>query len=53
MFDGENLDSSVMIRFIQKDQNSETYYKSGGGITCDSNASLEYQELIDKIYLPF
>ena len=53
VFDGENLDSSVMIRFIQKDQNSETYYKSGGGITCDSNASLEYQELIDKIYLPF
>jgi para-aminobenzoate synthetase component 1 len=53
VFDGVNLDSSVMIRFIQKDKNGETYYKSGGGITCDSNDSLEYQELIDKIYLPF
>lgn len=52
VFDGENLDSSVMIRFIQKEEN-EFYYKSGGGITCDSNASLEYQEFIDKIYLPF
>mgnify|MGYP001595352246 CR=1 FL=1 len=29
------------------------YYKSGGGITCDSTAQSEYQELIDKIYLPF
>ena len=53
VYDGVNLDSSVMIRFIEKNQNGETFYKSGGGITCDSNASLEYQELIDKIYLPF
>ena len=52
VYDGVNLDSSVMIRFIEKNQNGETFYKSGGGITCDSNASLEYQELIDKIYLP-
>jgi para-aminobenzoate synthetase component I len=53
VFDGVNLDSSVMIRFIQKEQNGELFYKSGGGITCDSNVNLEYQELIDKIYLPF
>ena len=53
VFDGINLDSSVMIRFIQKEQNGELFYKSGGGITCDSNVNLEYQELIDKIYLPF
>lgn len=53
VFDGVNLDSSVMIRFIQKEKNGELYYKSGGGITCDSNINLEYQELIDKIYLPF
>ena len=52
-FDGVNLDSSVMIRFIQKEQNGELFYKSGGGITCDSNVNLEYQELLDKIYLPF
>ena len=53
VFDGKNLDSSVMIRFIQKELNDELYYKSGGGITCDSKAKLEYEELIDKIYLPF
>ena len=53
VFDGKNLDSSVMIRFIQKELNDEIFYKSGGGITCDSNAKLEYEELIDKIYLPF
>ena len=53
IYDGKSLDSSVMIRFIEEDRNKETYYKSGGGITCDSDARLEYQELIDKIYLPF
>lgn len=42
-----------MIRFIQKDKDKNLYYKSGGGITCDSNAKLEYQEMIDKVYLPF
>jgi len=51
VFDGENLYSAVMIRFIEQ-QNSQLYYKSGGGITIDSNAFSEYSELIDKIYLP-
>jgi para-aminobenzoate synthetase component 1 len=27
-------------------------YKSGGGITAQSNVDEEYQELIDKIYVP-
>ena len=53
VFDGEKLDSSVMIRFIEEDINGDKFYKSGGGITCDSNILNEYQELIDKIYLPF
>lgn len=52
VFDGESLDSSVLIRFIEK-KNDELYYKSGGGITSDSNSLNEYNELIDKIYLPF
>ncbi|RXJ65457.1 aminodeoxychorismate synthase component I [Halarcobacter ebronensis] len=52
VFDGKSLNSAVMIRFIEK-ENEELYYKSGGGITCDSNAKLEYEELLDKIYLPF
>ena len=51
IFDGSNLDSSVMIRFIEKQQN-EYYYKSGGGIRIDSNIDKEYQELNDKIYIP-
>jgi len=52
VFDGKSLRSGVMIRFIEKD-NAKFYYKSGGGITIDSDAKSEYDELIDKIYLPF
>jgi len=51
IFDGESLYSAVMIRFIEK-QNGKLYYKSGGGITIDSDVFSEYNELIDKIYLP-
>ena len=51
VFDGKNFDSGVMIRFIEKMQNGYIY-KSGGGITLDSSAILEYEELQDKIYLP-
>ena len=50
-FDGHNFDSAVMIRFIEK-HNGELIYKSGGGITLDSRAEEEYQEMIDKIYIP-
>ncbi|TAE26156.1 MAG: aminodeoxychorismate synthase component I [Cytophagales bacterium] len=50
-FDGENLDSGVMIRFIEN-QNGQLVFKSGGGITARSNAQQEYQEMIDKVYLP-
>ena len=52
VFDGTELRSGVMIRFIEEN-NGELSYKSGGGITIDSDAQSEYQELIDKIYLPF
>lgn len=50
-FDGENLDSAVMIRFIEN-INGEFFYKSGGGITFLSDPKQEYQELIDKVYVP-
>lgn len=51
VYDGKTFDSAVMIRFIEKAK--EGYiYKSGGGITLDSDANLEYNELIDKVYLP-
>ena len=51
IFDGTNLYSAIMIRFIEKKEDT-LFYKSGGGITIDSDAQLEYKELIDKIYLP-
>ncbi len=50
-FDGEKLDSSVMIRFIEE-QNGQLVFKSGGGITTFSNAEKEYNEMIDKVYVP-
>ena len=52
VFDGKDLRSGVMIRFIEE-ENGTLMYKSGGGITIDSNVKSEYEELIDKIYLPF
>ena len=51
IFDGKNLYSAVMIRFIEQ-KDKKLFYKSGGGITIDSSAKSEYEELIDKIYLP-
>lgn len=51
-FDGENTDSCVLIRFIEKTADGYVY-KSGGGITIHSELEKEYQELIDKIYVPF
>jgi len=51
VFDGVNLQSAVMIRFIEN-QNGQLVYKSGGGITLDSDAQSEYNELLDKIYIP-
>ena len=72
VFDGENLDSAVMIRFIEvlrRAQHDEVnqiktfdvyhaepvealVFKSGGGITHQSSAKDEYNEMIDKIYVP-
>jgi para-aminobenzoate synthetase component I len=50
-FDGVKLDSGVMIRFIEKKED-KLFYKSGGGITVYSEPKKEYQEMIDKIYVP-
>ncbi len=47
-YDGQDLDSTVLIRYLQNDN----YYRSGGGITCNSEALNEYQEMIDKVYVP-
>jgi para-aminobenzoate synthetase component 1 len=51
IFDGHNLDSGVMIRYIEKSGDGYIYY-SGGGITSFSDPLSEYKEMIDKIYVP-
>ncbi|TAL37250.1 MAG: aminodeoxychorismate synthase component I [Spirochaetes bacterium] len=51
IFDGNALDSAVMIRFIGQEGN-EFYYKSGGGITVYSDPRAEYEEMVRKIYVP-
>lgn len=50
-FDGKNLDSCVMIRFIEK-ENGKLFFKSGGGITHQSDLTSEYEEMKNKIYVP-
>lgn len=47
----KQLDSAVMIRFIeQKDE--QFYFKAGGGITAKSDWKKEFNEVIQKIYAP-
>ena len=46
-----NLDSAVMIRFIDTD-GKQLFYKAGGGITAQSNNDDEYNEIIEKVYVP-
>ena len=50
VFDGKNLDSGVLIRFIERTPTG-LVFKSGGGITAQSNPRAEYEEMIQKIYL--
>lgn len=50
-FDGKNLDSCVLIRYIEN-QNGQLIYKSGGGITFKSKVELEYDEMLKKVYVP-
>jgi para-aminobenzoate synthetase component 1 len=52
VFDGQCLDSGVMIRFIEQTP-SGMVFKAGGGITVNSNVQDEYNELLNKVYLPF
>lgn len=50
-FDGENLDSAVNIRYLEK-KDGQLLYRSGGGITFLSDLESEYNELLEKIYVP-
>jgi para-aminobenzoate synthetase component I len=48
VFDGSTLDSCVLIRYIE----AGNIYRSGGGITSNSNMQSEYNEMIEKVYVP-
>lgn len=50
-YDGAELDTAVLIRFVEK-EGDNYFFRSGGGITAYSNCASEYQEVVDKIYLP-
>lgn len=50
-FDGERVESGVMIRFIERDERGYCF-KSGGGITIYSEWEREYEELIRKVAIP-
>ncbi len=51
VFDGVNIDSCVLIRYLEKDQN-QLIFKSGGGITHLSQCESEYREMVKKVYVP-
>jgi len=51
-YNGISLDSGVMIRFIRNNK-GQLSFCSGGGITISSDPVSEYNELIDKVYVPF
>ncbi len=50
-FDGRNLDSCVLIRYLEQN-GDELIFKSGGGITFLSDCQAEYNEVIQKVYVP-
>jgi len=51
IFDGQNLDSCVLIRYMEQG-GDHSIFKSGGGITFLSDCKAEYNELIQKVYVP-
>ncbi len=51
IFDGENLESAVIIRYMEKTPEG-LQFRSGGGITALSDPGNEYEEMINKVYVP-
>ncbi len=51
-FDGNSLDSAVMIRFLERQADGSFVFKSGGGITSRSDLASEYNEMKQKVYVP-
>lgn len=52
-YDGFDFDSAVLIRYIEQLPNGCKAFRSGGGITINSNEEEEYNEVLQKVYLPF
>ena len=52
IYDKGELNSAVMIRFVEQNEHG-TFFKAGGGITSKSDCIKEYEEVIQKMYLPF
>ena len=52
IYNNGELNSAVMIRFLEND-GLGTYFKAGGGITSKSDCRKEYEEVLQKVYLPF
>ncbi|VEI78331.1 Anthranilate synthase component 1 [Mannheimia haemolytica] len=50
-FDGESLESAVAIRYIAQTSNGLVFH-SGGGITSQSVLADEYNEMLEKVYVP-
>jgi para-aminobenzoate synthetase component 1 len=50
-WNGKSLESAVAIRYIEK-QGDGLVFKSGGGITFQSHWKNEYEEMLNKVYVP-
>lgn len=50
-YGNKRLDSAVMIRFIEQ-EDGQFFFKAGGGITAKSQWENEYNEVIQKVYVP-
>lgn len=50
--DGKTVDTAVLIRLIET-EDGKMFFRSGGGLTGESVWENEYQEVLNKIYLPF
>lgn len=46
------VDSAVLIRYIENTDEG-LRFRSGGGITGESQVENEYREMLDKVYVPF
>lgn len=53
IFDGEMLQSAVMIRFVEVMPDGGFFFHSGGGITAKSRVEDEWNEVILKTNAPF